>query len=221
MRGAIMTPGEAERVSINHCLRDDELEIFEGLADRAEPGAWVVREGRVVRYGGEELARKDSLLFIAAARGAVPRLVRGVRALETALRTAWAEATSWKRSVIAEREQHEAALARAADGKTGPIEDLEILIELAELGAERRGILVREIQRWAAGLARHPGVYAHNVELARSRARLDDESRKSVAREVETLGRQCRALIEELELTKKERKAAIDRATARAAGGTS
>ena len=206
--GDRMTPEEARTVHVNDCVRDDELVALETLAGEAEPGAWVVKDGRVVRYGGDELVKPESLSFIAAARAAIPRLVRGVRVLEDALRTARIEASSWKRTVIAEREQHDQALGRVADNQTGPIEDLEILIELAELGAERRPVLVREIRHWAAGKARHPGVYAHNVERARQEAS---------ERDLETIRRECRALLEELRLTKKEREAVLARAHEKAA----
>ena len=212
-----MTPEEARTVRVNDCVRDDGLVTLETLAGEAEPGAWVVKAGRVVRYGGDELVKPESLSFIAAARAAVPRLVRGVRVLEDALRTARIEASSWKRTVIAEREQHDQALGRVADNQTGPIEDLEILIELAELGAERRPVLVREIRHWAAGKARHPGVCAHDIERARQEAKERTRVRAESERDLETMRRECRALLEELRLTKKEREAVLARAHEKAA----
>jgi hypothetical protein len=207
-----MTPEEARTVHVNDCVRDDELANFEKLSNDAEPGAWIDKPGRVVRYGGDELVKPESFQFIAAARAAVPRLVRGVRVLEDALRVARAEAASWKRTVVAEREQHGEALGRVADNQTAPVEDLELLVELAELGVERRGIIVRDIREWAAGKARHPGVYQHDLlrarQLAKDRARIRLENE----RDLETTRRECRALLEELRLTKKEREALLQRA---------
>ena len=95
--------------------------------------------------------------------------------------------------------------------------DLEILIELAELGAERRPVLVREIRHWAAGKARHPGVYAHDIERARQEAKERTRVRAESERDLETMRRECRSLLEELRLTKKEREAVLARAREKAA----
>jgi hypothetical protein len=213
-----MLKEEAAAVHINQCLQDDELETMQACADSASPGEWRVHEGTVVRYSGDPVNDPKSLIFITKARGYVPRLLKGVRVLETALRTAWAEAKSWKMSCVRERQQYEDALARHANQKTGPIEDLEFYIEIAELHADTRSRIAREIQAWAVGKKRHPGVYSVDIERARRDAAEREERRLAVATEYEQKVRQLNALLDELQLTKQERRALQERAQARFAG---
>ena len=171
----------------------------------------MVRGGKICRYDGTLVESPESLRFSAKARGLVPRLVQGIRVLEQALRTAWAETKSWKTSCINERAQYEAALARHAEGHTGPLGDLDHVLHALELGVLPRGVVLREVQAWAVGKGQHAGVYNPDLIRAERENREAKERSEDVAKQLQETLEAQRALLEELRLTKKERAAIVSR----------
>lgn len=211
-----MKAEDARRVHVNHCVRDDELEEAEKLHAAADPGAWRVNaEGAVVRWGGQPLERRASAVFMAASLALVPRFVKGIRVLEEALATAWREVTYLKAQNAKRAEEMEATARNAAAGRTGSERDLDDLATAAGEGAltaHHARILVRE---WAGGrdLAKEQlplRVKHHREDLEREK-----KIREAVQAEAVEIRRQCLVLLDELELTKKERAAVDARARAK------
>jgi hypothetical protein len=146
-----MNHDEAKRVNINTCVRDDELLEMEATTSAAEPGEWRVRDGKVTRFSGAPVASTQSFTFMAKARAYVPRLLTGVRALEEALRTAWATIHGMKLQAERDRKATEAALARNAKGSTGPEGEVAVLLEARRFGMYTDFGLERQLRRWALG----------------------------------------------------------------------
>ena len=158
-----MNRDECQRVSVNYCLSDEELGEARALVAGADAGEWRVREGRVERYSKapfEKLA--GSLALMAASVSLVPRLLRGVEALEAALRSAWLEARSAKSELAREREERRQDAERRAKGQTGPEGELTILLAYLELEARWNALRPSQahrradyeeglLRRWAGG----------------------------------------------------------------------
>jgi hypothetical protein len=226
-----MKTDEVRRVSVNECVRDDELKEFEFLCSEADPGDWRVVDGEVRRYGGAPFERREaSLRLMARAITAIPRLTKGIRVLEEALRSAWIETASWKRGAVAERERHEADIARAFKGQTGPESDLDALAEAIDLdefshqpgsigsARHRRDWLARILRAWASGVSiqEHPHLRV-DLESARRRKAENDRIRVKIAADDARARAEIRALLEELKLKKHEREQIAEHARARAA----
>lgn len=86
-----MDAATAAALGLAHHVRDDEIKQIRAAIDAAEPGEWKLRDGQIVRWGSRQqpwmpVSSPASLDFAARARRWVPRLVRYVAALETALR---------------------------------------------------------------------------------------------------------------------------------------
>lgn len=102
------------------------------MLDRAEPGAWRVLGGRVVRYDGTEVASPASLDLMAAARRLMPSLIRTVCALRRVLVSqivlqvsARAESRRDKEALLRHRDE----IANAA-GAAGPADEFELILYL-------------------------------------------------------------------------------------------
>lgn len=234
----------------HHCLNDDKLAEIENArneAGREEPGDWRVRDGRVVRYGTwMPVAAASALHFLAMCFTWVPQLLRCVRALEDALRSAWREAAGARRELAEERERHAETTKRAATGEWGPMSDLRAVIEAVELGgttpqpwmvdypnrpmsdeeharqvaAVRERLVVgyaRKLAAWASGKQIVGDFYCDpDVEQLR---RLKAEQDRIAAEQKERDDAEralVRALVEELKLTKAQREAHLARAKKRA-----
>src|SRR3954469_20684779 len=126
-RGGTMKDSTSiNKVSINHCIRDSELDEFDALSANADPGEWRVRDGKVERYSRGPFQREaGSLAMMAKSVSVIPRLVKGICVLEAALESAWVSAGCAHRELREARSQHEKDIARAFKGETGP--DAEIL----------------------------------------------------------------------------------------------
>lgn len=227
-----MKPEELKSMTYgHHCLDDEKLAEIENArneAGRAEPGDWRVRDGRVVRYGTwTPVVAAAALHFLAMCFTWVPKLIRCVRALEDALRLAWIQAAGARRELAEERERHAATAERAARGETGPLSDLEKLIEAAELGAfqptpgsgwSRSNCLdgaKRHLQAWAGDMDLADGWTHHLDSLladARKRRAEDDALRAEERARFESDVAVARALIAELKLTKAQCEATLERA---------
>jgi len=148
-----MKDDESKRVSVNHCVRDDEIEAAQKLCDEADPGEWYARGGRVQRFNGVAVGSDKSLALMAAARSLVPRLLRGIRALEDALRVAWTSEAGWRREYNAEVERHRqtarrGAEAARADGGIHAIAALLAYSDPARINVDR---VADFLQRWQGG----------------------------------------------------------------------
>lgn len=227
-----MQAEEARRVDVNHCVHDDELAKIDALCAEADPGTWRVVDGEVVRYGGAPFANREaSLRLMAAAVTALPRLLRGIRALENALRSAWLSASADRRAMIDAAEQHAEDMARGFQGQTGPESDIDVLAEAIELGwfshrpgtigtaRHRRDWLARSLRAWATGvcLQKHR-TYRIDLDRLRAQKAEDDRLRGEIEAETAQQRAEIRALLEELKLTKKQRAALVARARAGAKG---
>lgn len=127
---------EAARISVDHCVRDSEIEEIQGLLNAADPGEWRPTEDGLRRYSGTFERRAESLLFAARARSFVPRLLKGIRVLEEALASARIEVALWRREAIEHRERAEQDARRRSEGQTGPEDELQYLARLAELSGQ-------------------------------------------------------------------------------------
>lgn len=128
-----------------------ELEHVRAAAAAAEPGEWLVRDGRVVRHGGAPVASEASLSFIAGARAWVPLLLDLVGRLEHALLVATAEAHSLR--VTLRNVQDEFLKARAVtleaagamsdcDGETIRIQREALVARISESAARAAFIAI-------------------------------------------------------------------------------
>ncbi len=227
-----MQPEEANRVHVNHCVRDDELAKLDALCAEADPGDWRVVGGEVVRYGGAPFEKREgSLRLMAAAVTAIPRLLRGIRVLEQALRSAWLSASADRRTMIEAAEQHAEDMARGFKGQTGPESDIDALAEAIELGAfshrpgtiggprHRRDWLARTLRAWATGvcLQKHR-TYRIDLDRLRAQKAEDDRIRAEADADVARQRAEIRVLLEELRLTKKQREAMAAKVKAKVAG---
>lgn len=213
-----MKDDEARRISVNHCVRDDELEEIRRLRDGADAGDWRVAEGKIERYGGAPMVKPEgTLAFVRRCITAVPRLLKGIAVLEEEVRRLWNLTAIMKREAQETRERHEAELARAFQGKTGPDYEVEMIAEAFELGALRPGILPRMLRDWASGVEIQQGYYA--VDLDRARRDAAERRRARAEHEAEYLRREREvdALLAELKLKKREREEVAARVRAKLA----
>jgi hypothetical protein len=61
-----MKDDEARRVSVNYCVRDSFIQEVEDLMRDIDPGDYRVKDGAVVRYGGEPLTNPRTLAKVPA-----------------------------------------------------------------------------------------------------------------------------------------------------------
>lgn len=146
-----MNREECERVHINDCVRDDEIENARALYAAAEPGEWLARDGKIVRHSGAPVSTAGSIAFMAAAVSLVPRLLRGIATLENALRTSWAETASWRAEHRRAKDESDAALDRAKKGETGSDWSLLVVCEAYKLNVIDNRSLMHFLGRWARG----------------------------------------------------------------------
>ncbi len=204
----------ASRVSVNHCVRDDEIERVEAMLSAADAGEWRVVDGRVQRYGGKPLEKPGSLALMAESVSIIPRLVRGLRALEEALANAWAGEASWKAQCVRERADHAAAMGRANARQTAPEHEINTLVAAIEAGAVNARAVPGMLRAWAMGESMGEGSYRLTLnDLAAAQKRASEEKAFRVERDTETQrGRaEVSALLAELKLTKREREAIAGR----------
>lgn len=136
------------RIDVNACLRKADLEAAKELADGAEPGEWRVEEQmhgadgstfRLVRHSDRrphpELVERASFDLAAKSRTLVPRLLRGIDALERAVATAWGEARSFRESYSREQDAHRVTVERQAKGATGPEHEVALIAQYVALSA--------------------------------------------------------------------------------------
>lgn len=202
-----MKDSEVASVHINSCVRDSELREMREASDAAEPGEWYLREGRITRHDGTPVASKGSLNLMARARGWIPRLVRGIEVLEESLASSRVNAASFRRELLAAREQHVEDLKRAHGGETGPEYDLDVIVEAVQIGAMDARYLKFILGRWAKGESTQAGLHSFDIERARARVREEARIREEVKAEAERDRAEVRALLAELRLTKREREA--------------
>lgn len=137
-----LTDEKRSRISVNSVPHRAELDAAFALAEAAEPGEWRVEEAgegfRLVRgfaVGRPELSTRASYALAAASKSLVPRLLRGIDALEQGAASAQNDAASMRRELVAEREAHAATVARQATGATGPEYEVELLARYMTLSA--------------------------------------------------------------------------------------
>lgn len=201
-----MNREEIRKVSINHCVGDDELEEFRRLCDEADPGDWHVSDGRVVRYGGAPLAKvEESLRLMARAVTTISRLLMGIKVLEDAPRMVWAKLEMERRGRFQERDQYEADIARTRRSETGPDHEIDQIAEAVELGVLDATGLRRALRDWAAGREVQRGIYSIDIVRARQDAEEREETRRKVEAEWRRGREETRVLLDELKLKKKER----------------
>lgn len=129
-----MIDQDAARIDVNHCIGDSEIAQIEAIIDTADPGAWDVAHGHLVRHGGKPFKRpEESLRFAALARHVVPRLIKGLRVLEDVYATRCAEVVSLTNELRAARLDARATAERVAEGKTGPSWELGLVARYAAL----------------------------------------------------------------------------------------
>ncbi len=209
----------ASRVSVNHCVRDDEIERVEGMLAAADAGEWRVADGRVQRWGGKPIEKVGSLALMAACVSIIPRLIRGLLALEEALANAWAGEASWKAQCVRERAEHAAAMERANARQTAPEHEINTLVAAIEAGAVNARAVPGLLREWAMGESMGEGSYRLTLnDLAAAQKRASEE--KAFRVEWDAKARRERAevsaLLTELKLTKREREAIAGRAKAQA-----
>jgi hypothetical protein len=152
---------EVSRISVNHTVRDSEIEEAEALFQDIDPGRYRVEGGAVVRFSGEPLTNPRTLTFFAKSWSIVPRFIVGIRTLETALRQAWNETSIWKRECVEEREGRKEDALRRSEGKTGPERELRLVARYLAACAELPSSMGRDpndttyveqlLRRWAGG----------------------------------------------------------------------
>ena len=226
-----MNDQEAASVHVNHCVRDSELEELDRLCQQADPGDWRVVDAEVQRYGGKSFERREaSLRLMARAVTAIPRLIRGIRVLEEALRSARLSASIARRELMEERERHAADIERTTQARTGPDSDIDALVEVIELGefspraskvydSDRRHTskwLARWIRAWASGVSvQEKPLMRLDVERARQRYAEEQRFRAEWDAEHRRERDEVRTLLEELKLKKREREQIAERVRAR------
>jgi hypothetical protein len=160
------------------------------MCDAAEPGEWRVRGGAIERYSGGVVNSVGSVAFMAYARSAIPRLIRGARALEESLRSSWNSASIFRRELMDEREAHQVTAKNASAGKTGPEGEIAMLAEAASLGAIDSAYLESSLRRWAGGASVVEGLRCsiESVNEARARrATFDKEWQNKIDAEIDRL----------------------------------
>lgn len=138
-----LTDKQRAGIHTNNCVRGSELAEARALCDAAEPGQWLVggdgEKLRLVRYASNgsrpELSSLASFALAAASVTLIPRLLRGIDALEQGVATAQGEAASFRRSYAAEQDAHKATIERQSKGATGPEHELDLLAQYVTLSA--------------------------------------------------------------------------------------
>lgn len=203
-----MKLSEARRVHVNSCLLDEELAEIRKLCEGAEPGEWQVKGDEmsetnplaVTRYNGEPVRSRGSFALMAAAVGVVPRLLKGVRVLEEALRLAWIDAASWKRDYLEERRAREEDARRRSEGKTGDDHELRMLAGLAKLGACSGERLEGFLRTWAGGGSVNVGgALLSELRFAEKRHAERESASAAVDAEVEDLRRKLRERLAQID----------------------
>ena len=190
-----MNQDEARRVSINDCLRDDELSTAHALCQQADPGDWRIADQRVVRFNGEPLT-VASLPLMRAAVTLVPRLLRGVKALENALRAAWIDAESWKREHSREVERHRQTAFRGASGVRADA-SLHSIAELMRLSADVNLDRVAELLARYQGGEDIAGYLANELAWLRKYAAERAEAREAHQAEQKALVEEAKRIVAE------------------------
>jgi len=183
-----MKDSEVSRIHVNNTVRDSEIEEAEALLKGIDPGAYRVREGQIERFGGEPLAKPETLAFLAKSERIVPRFILGIRTLETALRQAWNEATIWKREFAEQRDGRREDAERRSAGRTGPEGDLRLVARYLKAAVEAPSSMGRDptdpayveqlLRRWAGGES-VGGELTSSVLMLEARAK---DYRESMAR---------------------------------------
>jgi hypothetical protein len=236
-----MRDNELKRMVYGHqCLSDEKLAEIETAFDGArvaEPGDWRVRGDRVVRYGAwTPVVATAALYFLAMCFSWVPQMLRCIRALEDALRSAWISESSARRELAEERARHAVTIERIDKGETGPLSDLHAIVESIELGGTtpqtwmsdyshrshdeiRKRLIdsyVRKLAAWARGqqiegdFHNDPDVeQLRRLKGDRDRFEVDERARFDEERKL------VAALAEELKLTKAQKEAHLERAKTR------
>lgn len=189
-----MNDQERKRVHINHCVSGDEQARAASLCEAADPGAWRVLRGAVVRFSGEPLSEK-SLPLMAESVVLVPRLLRGIQALEDALTTAWAGIEVWKREYQREQDRHRQTALRAGEARQAD-GGLKAIAELLKLSGEEHLPRAADlIARWQGG--EDVASYLES-ELAwlRKAAADREEARQKQAESDRAVVREAQAIIE-------------------------
>jgi hypothetical protein len=170
--------------ALRYIATREEIEAAEALADAAEPGEWRVKDGVVVRFGGELLSKPETLAFVAKTRTLVPRLVKAVFALRRAMiglvtDAAVARAESKRSRDALDRHREEIAAGVA----TGPEHELTLLVEATRLGVRGTCEATAEFwKRWLAGHSiaaelRDDVLRAHEHEAERKRIEQETRAR--------------------------------------------
>lgn len=196
-----MNDEEVNRIHVNKTVRDEEIEAAEALLSDVDPGVYRVKDGAVVRYSGEPLTKPGTLLLFAKSYTLVPRLIQGIRTLETEVRKRWGE----------EQVGREEDALRRSEGRTGPEAELNLMARY--LLADAAGSHWREparvdvgyveslLRQWAGGksVARE---LQGSVEAAEARAREHREAKVKIEQErdaeLEALRSRLREAIEEV-----------------------
>lgn len=183
-----MKDTEVGRISVNHTVRDSELEEAEALLQDIDPGRYRVEGGAVVRFGGEPLTNPRTLAFFAKSWSLVPRFIVGIRTLETALRQAWNETSIWKREFAEQRDGRQEDAERRSAGQTGPEGDLRLVARYLKAAVEAPSSMGRDptdptyveqlLRRWAGGES-VGGELTSSVLMLEARAK---DHRESTAR---------------------------------------
>lgn len=183
-----MKDAEVSRISVNHTVRDSELEEAEALLQDIDPGEYRVRGGRIERFGGQSFEKPGTLAFLAKSERLVPRFIVWIRTLETALRQAWIEAAGWKREFAEQRDGRREDAERRSAGKTGPEGDLVLVARYLKAAVEAPSSMGRDptdptyveqlLRRWAGGES-VGGELTSSVLMLEARAK---DHRESAAR---------------------------------------
>ena len=207
-----MDDEEVRRVHINNCVRDSELVEADALVAAADPGEWR----HVMRYGAKPLERLDgSLALMAASVRLVPRLVRGIRALEEALRSAWITDTRYRREREEMIKRHEEAMVRANAHESGPDHEIDVMVRATELGCMRPGLLRLMLRKWAMGesIQMDPKLRM-NVDDAEKRIVAEKKISDEVWADMDRERLEIHEIVKILRLRKKEKEAILAQAKA-------
>lgn len=206
-----MNDEEVNRIHVNKTVRDEEIEAAEALLSDVDPGVYRVKDGAVVRYSGEPLTKPGTLLLFAKSYTLVPRLIQGIRTLETEVRKRWDEVKVLRREWGEEQVGREEDALRRSEGRTGPEAELNLMARY--LLADAAGSHWREparvdvgyveslLRQWAGGksVARE---LQGSVEAAEARAREHREAKVKIEQErdaeLEALRSRLREAIEEV-----------------------
>jgi len=206
-----MKDDEARRVSVNYCVRDSFIQEVEDLMRDIDPGDYRVKDGAVVRYGGEPLTNPRTLAFFAKCHSVVPTLLRGIKVLEDSLRSSWIGEAGFRRELVAERQGRREDAERRSEGKTGPEHELSYLARYLIASAAcpkttfgtdptRQDYVEQLLRRWAGGES--IASVRSTVEMLEARAAEHKASTERWAAEkeaeIEALRQRLREAIEEL-----------------------